>query len=475
MKFEEGNEETNLEGKVVFSYRLSNAIKSIEISDNTVIYQYGDFFDTYCRFGTLEPGKSIITFTDIYEQKISSTVVVTDKNFLQDISLALTTSTIVDNTMPSAMIRSIHRSDTSIWTTCSEELADKGSCDGFEGYLSFNSDFSNYIQVKDSVRFSDESGILGFQNIMSGRKCYLKVRSYIVQGNVKIVGPWSKTMEIDMLSQYYPSDEQTKYTYEIYGVDRKQTDFYSGLDKVVYRNTDNPDEDAFDILCNNKSVMINKALNNNTHFYQDVIYEGDKYESFARLKVKGGYITHLRFDEPGIYTVEIREYSATGYTTAKNVTLNVLDYEQEKMKWMQDIIDKTTTSNMTPFEKMDAVTKYLRTPGLFRYRSIYENKLVQLAAQPNTPFFISYRWDSATSPSALCEFAKLIGGFDDIHDCYGDYYRGTDEWYMWHASAKLTIGDEVQYYEVCPDSSTGTIDQIDMIDFSDVSNFRKFS
>ena len=221
--------------------------------------------------------------------------------------------------------------------------------------------------------------------------------------------------------------------------------------------------------------MINKALNNNTHFYQDVIYEGDKYESFARLKVKGGYITHLRFDEPGIYTFEIREYSATGYTTAKNVTLNVLDYEQEKMKWMQDIIDKTTTSNMTPFEKMDAVTKYLRTPGLFRYRSIYENKLVQLAAQPNTPFFISYRWDSATSPSALCEFAKLIGGFDDIHDCYGDYYRGTDEWYMWHASAKLTIGDEVQYYEVCPDSSTGTIDQIDMIDFSDVSNFRKFS
>ena len=42
--------------------------------------------------------------------------------------------------------------------------------------------------------------------------------------------------------------------------------------------------------------MINKALNNNTHFYQDVIYEGDKYESFARLKLKGGYITHLRFD-----------------------------------------------------------------------------------------------------------------------------------------------------------------------------------
>ena len=62
-------------------------------------------------------------------------------------------------------------------------------------------------------------------------------------------------------------------------------------------------------------------------------------------------------------------------------------------------------------------------PGRFKYVTVHGNYLVSLAAEPNTPFFVSYRWDSCTSPAALCDFAKLIGGFDDIHNCYGDYQR----------------------------------------------------
>ena len=104
----------------------------------------------------------------------------------------------------------------------------------------------------------------------------------------------------------------------------------------------------------------------------------------------------------------------SGYTVAKTVALNVMDYDQAEKAWMTDIINKVTTSGMTPFEKMDAVSDYLTEPGRFKYVTVHGNYLVSLAAEPNTPFFVSYRWDSCTSPAALCDFAKLIGGFDDI-------------------------------------------------------------
>ena len=45
----------------------------------------------------------------------------------------------------------------------------------------------------------------------------------------------------------------------------------------------------------------------------------------------------------------------SGYTVAKTVALNVVDYDQAEKAWMTDIINKVTISGMTPFEKMDAV------------------------------------------------------------------------------------------------------------------------
>ncbi len=41
----------------------------------------------------------------------------------------------------------------------------------------------------------------------------------------------------------------------------------------------------------------------------------------------------------------------SGYTVAKTVALNVMDYDQAEKAWMTDIINKVTTSGMTPFEK----------------------------------------------------------------------------------------------------------------------------
>ena len=45
---------------------------------------------------------------------------------------------------------------------------------------------------------------------------------------------------------------------------------------------------------------------------------------------------------------------------------------------------------------------------------------------------------------------------------------------VWHYVVKLTIGNETQNYAVCPMGSTGDIEEIKMIDFSDLSNMRKF-
>ena len=477
LKFEEGKETVKLEGRTRIYYYTSNKIKSVEISNHAVIYQFGEVFGNRSSFESLEPGKSTITFTDIYGQKITSTVTVTEKTSRYQNGSVVTVSTVVDNTMPKAVIHSTNRYWYYITLTCAGDESKKETYEGMEAYLSYKSNFEDYIQVAQGTRWQDGRGVGSFNNISGGSRCYIKARFYTVRGNVKVVGPWSKTMQIDMLSIFSPSKEKAKYTYEIYGLDKKHADFYSGETKPVYIKTNNPDADAFTIRYNNQSVLVNVRSGGDMHFYKDIVYEGDKYESSSLLKVKGGYLGHLCFDEPGSYKLEIREYSTKGYVVAGYVTINVRDYEQECLKWMQEIIDKNTTPDMTPFQKMDAVEAYLRTPGLFKYLTNYDNRLISLASEPNSPFFISYRWDSATSPSALCQFAKLIGGFDDIHNCYGDYTFGSSEWMLWHPKARLTIGKEVRYYVVCPMTPTGTVDinKIEKIDFSNVSKLRKFS
>ena len=114
------------------------------------------------------------------------------------------------------------------------------------------------------------------------------------------------------------------------------------------------------------------------------------------------------------------------------------------------------------------------TSGRFKYLTRYNDHTVDLAADPNEPFFVTYRWNSSTSPSVLGEFAELVGGFDDIHYCFGDYPVGSPSWSIWHYVVKLTIGNETRNYAVCPMGSTGNIEEIKMIDFSDLSNMRKF-
>ena len=265
-----------------------------------------------------------------------------------------------------------------------------------------------------------------------------------------------------------------KYTYEIYGLDKQKADIYTDCLKPLFIKTDNPDPNSFSLIFNGNDSRTSAYRSGSSRFFDDIPLENNDSETTSLEKVKGGYIKYVHFSEAGTYTVEFREYSLSGYTVANTVTLNVLDYEQAKNAWMIDIINKTTTTDMTPFEKMDAISAYLREPGRFKYLTQYNDHTVSLAADPNAPFFVTYRWDSSTSPAILGKFAELVGGFDDIHYCFGDYPVGSPSWSIWHYVVKLTIGNETRNYAVCPMASTGNVEEIKMIDFSDLSNMRKF-
>lgn len=185
-------------------------------------------------------------------------------------------------------------------------------------------------------------------------------------------------------------------------------------------------------------------------------------------KIPGGYLGLLDIETAGQHTVDVCEISPDGYVVAKTFQLNVLDYETERNKWIDNVIATQTNATMNPKEKMDAIARYLDN-GQFKYVTVKGEERVTLAAMPNSPWFLSKRWDSATSPSMLAVFAERIGGFDEIHNCFADYPRGTSEWQEYHHQIYVVYKGAKFYYSVCPYTPTGDVGSIEMIDFNDTS------
>ena len=476
LTLEEGKANITLESGRYYEIETSNGIKDINISDPAVVYSTNEAEGGNSRlFATLEPGKCVITITDIYGQKITSTVSVTQKlyNPHTETSYVVTSET-VDSILPVPAIKSIDYGDGWVDLNCPGTFSQSDPYVGYEGYLSYNDKFAYSVQDMRTIGEDDGIGSVSFYYLDSGRSYYAKVRSYTIRNNVKVVGPWSEIRKVDLPIYDTKGTTPAKYTYEIYGLDKQKADIYTDCSKPLFIKTDNPDPNSFSWIFNGNDSRISAYRSGISRFYRDIPLEDNDSETTLFDKVKGGYIGYMHFSEAGTYTVEFREYSLSGYTVANTVTLNVLDYEQAKNAWMIDIINKTTTADMTPFEKMDAISAYLREPGRFKYLTRYNDHTVDLAADPNEPFFVTYRWNSSTSPSVLGEFAELVGGFDDIHYCFGDYPVGSPSWSIWHYVVKLTIGNETRNYAVCPMGSTGNIEEIKMIDFSDLSNMRKF-
>ena len=474
LTLEYGAENITLESGKYYDIQISNGIEAIDISDPSVVYPTdGNVGGCSASFATLDPGKCVITITDIYGQKITSTVTVTQKlyNSTTD-TYSVVASEVVDNTLPVPQITATRYGEGWITLECLGTSSDSNI--GYEGYLSYNDKFEYSIQNQwTSILNNGSHGDVSFDYLYTGYTYYTKVRTYTIRNNVKVVGPWSKTHNVNLPRYDIEGTAPAKYTYEVYGLDKQKADIYTGCTKPLFIKTDNPDLNSFSLVCNGKSPLVDVYSGGTTHIYDDIPYENDDSEVTSLKKVKGGYIGYVDFDKAGTYDIEFREYSMSGYTVAKTVTLNVLDFNQAADAWTTDIINKTTTSNMTPFEKMDAVCAYL-TDGRFKYVTVHGDNLVSLAAEPDSPYFITYRWDSYVSPAALCKFAKLIGGFDDIHNCYGDYPRGSAEWSATHYMIKLTIGNETREFFVCPLSSTGEVGETQMIDLTDLSNMRKF-
>ncbi len=450
-------------------FQTNHTIKDIEIvPEGVLLASSKEQWSENCYLYAHELGTATVTFTDTYGQKMTSNVSVTQDISLRDGSKICITSSCSDETLPVPEVESIYYGKSYITVCCPGEFTDTDPYYGYEIYLSETENFDNNFLVgyMDSQWKYTGCGKVDYSDIRTGMTYYLKTRSYTVSGSTKVCSPWSAVRQIDVADFTKPQDSLPAYSYELYYVESMGSELYTRLSRTVYIKTENPDPCSINLYSGDKNALSSAE----GHPYWDIKYLKTSDYNERLKKVEGGYIGFLEFMSSGSHTVEIRECSLEGYSVAKTVTFDVKDYNEAQNAWVDDIIGECTTPDMTPFEKMNAVSIYLTEPGRFKYLTSSNGRMVSLAAIPNGPYFKSYRWDSYGSPGMLCEFAARIGGFDDIHNCYWDYPRGSNEWKIYHHYVKLTIGEETKLYTVCPAAKTGDIGEIQYIDFSDVSS-----
>lgn len=464
----ESSENTAVEAGDTFSLAVNHKIQEVEITPADIIIAQKERLKYSRRFTAQEPGTALITLTDIYGQKVTSKVTVTQNRYLRDNSQVSLTSVRRDDALPVPEVESIYYGKSYLTVICPGTFEDGDPYYGYEVYLSSSEEFDE-IQITyeeeqwNGLGYAD----LSFFHLRQGMSYYVKARSFAIEGNTKVCGEWSSVIRVNIGNFDQQRASPVMYSYELYFLDPSGTDLYSGNMRPIYIKTENPDPSSIGMVSNEKSVLSNVQNLSGEQYYDDIHFLKASDYNEKLKKVEGGYIGFLEFEDPGIYTAELREYDTDGYAAAQTLTWNVLDYTETASAWADGIIAEHTTPEMTSFEKMEAVCLYLNTPGLFKYLTNVNGDVVQLAALPNFPCFKSYRWDSYISPNMLCFFARRIGGFDEIHNCYWDYPYGSGDWAVWHHYARLTAGGETEYYTVCPLTLTGEIGEIRYINFSD--------
>ena len=118
LTFKYGAENVTLENGNPYNIQVSNNIKNIDISNPTVAYSTDESINgNSCLLKTLEPGECVITITDIYGQKLTSTVSVTQKLDDPHTQTSYTaTSETVDSALPVPTIKSIDYGDGWMYT-----------------------------------------------------------------------------------------------------------------------------------------------------------------------------------------------------------------------------------------------------------------------------------------------------------------------------------------------------------------------
>lgn len=233
------------------------------------------------------------------------------------------------------------------------------------------------------------------------------------------------------------NDKQPKYSYEVYTLKPFETT-YTGEHCMVYLKTDNPNED--DINFTNVGSSWN---------FDDVHYTyEDNIISFIE-KVEGGYLLSINTSEAGSIPVKVYEKDLL----VKEFSIEVLDFSTANEAYMKQILDEVTTPNMTPIEKMEKVSIYLINN--FDYYTCFTDEngksggYAWLMTESGV-WWENHQLNSYDSPAILCMFAEMIGGFEDIHNCYGDYPYGTADWYQWHYTCRVKYQGKDYNFQGCP-------------------------
>ena len=178
----------------------------------------------------------------------------------------------------------------------------------------------------------------------------------------------------------------------------------------------------------------------------------------------------VKFDKAGTHPMELREIQENGYVTVKKFQWTAKDYMTGINDWIKKLIAEQTNSSMTSMQKINAICAYLR--GNFKYNHTYRGMLVELASDPEEPFFISQRWDSLESPAIVKMIAQEIGGFDEIYLYAEDNTLSPEDYKLYHSFFRLRAGAEEVTLSVCPITVSGRLETIEKIDFTNTSAFQ---
>lgn len=346
--------------------------------------------------------------------------------------------------------------------------------DGYmcQGIVSKNSDFTEDTDIELCAYSSYEYYYRMCFTDRTGTN-YYKLRMCKMDGDVFVYGPWTEVVECDVYSFYKEIDGKPKYTYELYSIDGNGN-VYAGVEKLLFLKTDNPYPDSFMLYTGDgqPSDIFNNMTVYRNPLCSDVEYLNVIDDSQNVRKVKGGYLLKFSEEDVGTFHFGLCEATTEGYIKIRDYDINVLDLEKAELEWIDNAIAKSTTSQMTSKEKLEAVIDYIEACN-FRYLTNRNGTtLIRLARQPNDPWFLSYRWDSMTSPAVLAKIAERIGGFEKVVNCY----TSDEHDWSYHHMACVTYEGKEYYYTVCPLAETGAANENDLkkIDFTSQSELSQF-
>ena len=235
---------------------------------------------------------------------------------------------------------------------------------------------------------------------------------------------------------------------------------------IVYIKTNNPNADRITVVADPQIYGIMNIAG-----YEDV--QGES-QAGNWLKVDGGFLYHPIAENAGTYTLRVYEilegheedYLYTGdlryaCKTDATLTIEIKDYKQAYEAWIQSLVNKNTTSKMTPKEKFEAIVfgEFTGENG-YRYDAVMKGEngkyhKVMLLKEEGT-IWQNRRLNSSNSPALLESIGKKVG-YDvkavswDLSNPYHAYVETPD-------GGMLTI---------CPLINTGEMTKIDYVDFSE--------